>query len=128
MPIIQSYGTNITIGVDEFIPFAINAVKVGRVSHNNPTVFNLHEAGVYRIHLDVNAPVETLGVQVMVNNVAQPQADITVSTTGTENALSLETLVEISPALNAVTSIPVQVKYTGVEGTISLANIIIEKL
>ena len=132
MAIVQSYGTNITVATNDIIPFATNAVLNGRVTHSNPTIFNLHKAGVYGLRLVLNGNTTAAGTfsaQVNVGGVVQPQSVVSIASAAGENTeIVIDTLIELSNYANQVASIPVSVQYTGDAGTITLANIIIEKL
>lgn len=133
MAIIQSYGTNISVATNDLVPFATNAVLNGRVMHDNPTVFNFNKSGIYSLHATLNGSTTdagTFGAQVLVNGVAQPQSVVSVtSTAGGNTEITLDTLIELRNCLcQGVASIPVSVQYTGSAGTLTLANVIIERL
>lgn len=132
MAIVQSFGTNLSVNTNDLIPFASNAVLSGRVAHTTPTVFNLHKAGIYSVRVVLNGNTTdagTFGAQVLVGGVAQPQSVVSVTSTAEANTeVVIDTLIELSPYANSVTSIPVSVQYTGGTGTIVLANIIIKRL
>ena len=125
---LQAYtvGQAITNGAN--INFNNSAFEtVGAVERSSDTTtITLRKAGVYRVDFNatgVSTDAGTVGAQLFVNGVAQPEAQATATTT-----ISFSTLISLSACSGFASRVPLTVQYTGSDGTLTAANIIVTKV
>ena len=131
---LQAYtvGQSITNGAN--INFNNSAYEtVGAVERGTDTsVITLHKAGVYRIDFNatgVTTDAGTVGAQLYVRNVAQPEAQATATTAaGASASISFSTLVNVVPSAGMPNAVPLVVRYSGADGTLTVADIIVTKV
>ena len=130
---LQAYtvGQSITNGAN--INFDNSAFEtVGAVERGtNTTTITLHKAGVYRVDFNatgVSTDAGTVGAQLFVRGIAQPEAQAAATTTAGGSAnISFSTLINL-PCSGLVGRVPLTVQYTGSDGTLTAANIIVTKV
>lgn len=130
---LQAYtvGQAITNGAN--INFNNSAFEtVGAVERSSDTAtITLHKAGVYRVDFNatgVSTDAGTVGAQLFVRGVAQPEAQATATTTAGGSAnISFSTLISL-PCSVLANKVPLTVQYTGSDGTLTAANIIVTKV
>ena len=131
---LQAYtvGQAITNGAN--INFNNSAFEtVGAVERSSDTTtITLRKAGVYRVDFNatgVSTDAGTVGAQLFVNGVAQPEAQATATTTAGGSAnISFSTLISLSACSGFASRVPLTVQYTGSDGTLTAANIIVTKV
>lgn len=131
---LQAYTVGQTITNGANINFNNSAYEtVGAVERGTDTsTVTLHKAGVYRIDFTatgVTTDAGTVGAQLYVRNVAQPEAQATATTAAGDSAsISFSTLVNVVPSAGMPNAVPLAVRYSGADGTLTVANIIVTKV
>lgn len=132
--ILQAYTVGQSIINGANINFNSSAFEtVGAVERGSDTsTVTLHKAGVYRVDFNATAVTTeagTVGAQLYVRGVAQEEAQTAATTAAGASAnISFSTLVSLSACNGFPRTVPLTVRYTGSEGTITAANIIITKV
>lgn len=132
--ILQTYSTNLAVATGDTIALNNNPViTTSTVERTSATVITIKHSGVYRVSVNTTGTTTAagaFGVQLMVNNAAAVDAfaKTTTANAGDTTSVSFETLLGVVNANNGIASIPISLQYTGVAGTILVANVIIVKI
>ena len=131
---LQAYTTNQAVATGDIIAFSHVEAAVDR-SATLPiggTEISLNAAGIYHITGYVNASPTAdgeVGVTVLLNGTAMEQTAVT------ENALAdnyavvpIDTFVSVNQCCPCQPTTKISVQYTGVAGTVSLANVVVLKV
>lgn len=133
---LQTYSTNITVAVDENIPFNnVALIKGTTATKPAPATINLNCAGIYRVAFNASAIASVAGnLEVQLYRDGVPMAQATSINTGAvadAETLSFETLVQV-PRGNTCdccsSAVTVEVKNIGVAATYDTANLTVTKI
>lgn len=133
---IQAYSSNLTIDANSFFPLNNAIIDKGNNEQlSGPSTIQLNKRGVYLIEVDgylTGSAAGTGGVQLYVNNVAQPQAisEFTAASS-TVSTFGFKTLLQVSEnncPCNCIAS-PTNLQFMNtLAGTEAHINVIVTKI
>jgi hypothetical protein len=130
---LQAYTTNQDVATNDLISFShVEAVDSSATAVINGTEIKLNAPGIYHITGYVNASPTAdgeIGVTVLLDGTAMEQTAVI------ENALAdnyavvpIDTLISVNRCCPCQGPDVVTIRYTGVAGTINLANVVVVKV
>lgn len=132
---LQTYSTGLAVTPGQLIPFNVNALQTGCIIKHGAggVTVSFGKSGVYHVTLTiVGAPTDAgdIGAQINVNGVALPQGQAaSTAAAGATTTVVVDTLVNVPMSCACIdNSVSLSVQYTGVAGTLTLANLTVMKV
>lgn len=132
---IQTYSQNLAVIQGSTIPFSNTALKTGCVVTQSldKSTFYLNKPGIYMVQFNgygsSTAAAGSVGAQLIVEGQNSPVAlSQATAAAGSVVPIEFSTLVTVGAVCRCAGGKKLTVSYTGTDGTLTLANIIITKL
>lgn len=131
---IQAYSQNLAVVQGSTVPFSNTALKTGCVVTQSldKGTFYLNRPGIYMVQFNgygSSTAAGSVGAQLIVDGQNSPMAlSQATAAAGSVVPIEFSTLVTVGAVCRCTGGKKLTVNYTGTDGTLTLANIIITKL